>query len=111
LCIGAGFPLLGLSTTLIVIFTLVMMDPLRRWLSRRADRRELRFRIPNDALVLQRATNLLDQFDVRGSEVSVRTLGARELEIAVSVHAEADAAGRLIEALSTIPGIHGPAAR
>ncbi|HEX7071275.1 MAG TPA: MgtC/SapB family protein [Rhodothermales bacterium] len=110
LCIGAGFPLLALCTTLIVIFTLVMMDPLRQWLSRRAERRELRFRIPNDALVLQRARYLLEEFDVHEREVTVRTIGVRELEVAVALHADPDAAGRLMEALSTLPGVHGPAA-
>lgn len=64
LCIGAGFPLLGLGTTLVVILTIVLLDPLRRWLSRRAEVREVRIMIPNDALLLERAKSLLASYDV-----------------------------------------------
>lgn len=111
LCVGAGFPLLGLGTTLIVLLTLTALNPLRRWLSRRAVVREITFRLPNDAVVLQRAEFLLEEYDVDRTEYTVTSADPGELEMRASLRAESDAASRFLSALAQIPGVHGPAVR
>ena len=109
LCVGAGFPLLALTVTVLVLITLVVMDPLRRYLSRRADVRNLVFRLPNDELVLYRVEFLMQQYDVKQDDYTVVPAGDHELEISVALHAESDAASRFLEALHSLPGIHGRA--
>lgn len=111
ICIGAGFPLLGFSTTIVVLVTLTLLDPLRRWLSRRAAPRTLRFRVANDELLLQRVTFLMEQFDVRPPDYSVNKPVDDELEVEVALRAESDAAGRFLEALTAMPGVRGLPAR
>ena len=107
LCIGAGFPLLGLGTTLIVLLTIVILDPLRRWLSRRAEVREVRIMIPNDALLLQRAESLLASYDVGERDYDVKPTSSGELELRADLHAGPDALARFLEGVAAIPGAHG----
>ena len=111
LCVGAGFPILGFSTTIVVLITLILMDPLRRWLSRRAAARTLRFRLNNDELLLRRVEYLMEQFDVREQEYNVSLHAPDELEIEVSVRAESDSAARFLDALTALKGVRGLPAR
>lgn len=111
LCVGAGFPLLGLGATLIVILSLLVLDPLRLWLSRRADLQEIYIRIPNDALILKRTESLLATYDVSTSDVYVNPIEGGNLEVHARLHADNEALARLLEAVSDIPGSHGRAAR
>ena len=107
LCIGAGFPLLGLDTTLVVILTIVLLDPLRRWLSRRAEVREVRIMIPNDALLLERAKSLLASYDVGEHDYEVSQASTDELELRADIHAGPDSFARFLEGVSAIPGARG----
>ena len=107
LCIGAGFPLLGLGATLIVLIAVLLLDPLRLWLSRRAPVREVWIRIPNDALILQRTEALLATYDVKKKDYEVNLTESGELELRAEIHAESDALARLLEAVGAIPGSHG----
>ena len=54
-----------------------------------------------------RVEYLLEQFDVKRHDYTVSGEGDRELEVSVALHAESDAASRFLEALSTLPGVHG----
>lgn len=107
LCIGLGFPLIGIATTIVVLFTLLLLNPLRRWLSRRAATQEISLIVANDDLVVRRLKSLFSEYDVSEKDYATNVLDADQIEMRVVFHAQSEATGRLLEALSGVPGVQG----
>lgn len=106
LCVGVGFPLLGLGITLFVVLMLWSMTPVRRWLSRRGATESITVIAPDDMLVFKRIREVLASTEVRDDEIelSPHPDGVR---VDARVHVSGDAAKRLYETLSRIEGVHG----
>lgn len=70
LCIGIGFPLLGIGITLVVLAILVALYPVRAWLSRRGQTQVLDLLLPNDVLILEQVKNILGSHDLPEENIS-----------------------------------------
>lgn len=106
LCIGLGFPLLATGATLIVLMVLIVLDPVRAWMSRRGRRRELNLLLPNDALVLERVTSLLLDNDIRERDFQVHQLNS-SLRLAVTYRSRGGDKQNLLNELAGIEGVRG----
>lgn len=71
LCIGIGFPLLGIGLTLVVLAILIALYPVRVWLSLRGERQRLELVLPNDMLIFEQVKNVLGSHDLREENYSV----------------------------------------
>lgn len=109
LCIGVGFPLLGLATTLLVLVVLILLDPVRAWFSRRGTRHTLELIVPNDALVVQRLRNMLRHNDIGEDQVTLQPAGADRLRLHVVYHARGTSKRHLLEEIAALDGVHGAA--
>lgn len=107
LCIGAGFPLLALGAAVITTAVLVLMRPLRGWLSRRRTPQTLTFLAPDDSLRLQRVRQVLSRGDVREEDLSMHAAGEGEVRIEAAHYARGSSEGQLLAALSRIEGVRG----
>lgn len=107
LCIGAGFPILGLGVTLLVLATLVLMNPVRRWLSRRGAGQHIQFLVRSDSLTIARVREQLRNFEVEPEEVSTTRADEETLAFDVLHHTTGDATSRLLDALARIDGVYG----
>lgn len=107
LCIGIGFPLLAMGVTLVVVTVLVLMRPLRNWLSRRGAPQALAFIAPDDSLKLRRIRQILYQHGVREGDFSIRRAQEGEVRIEATHFASGGAEGRMLAALSEIEGVRG----
>lgn len=107
LCIGIGFPLLAIGVTLVVVTVLVLMRPLRDWLSRRGASQTLTFTAPDDSLKLRRIWKILSHQGVREGDLSIRRAGEGRVEIEAVHHASGGSEERLLAALSSIEGVLG----
>lgn len=103
LSIGVGFPLLATGATVIVLLVLIVLDPVRVWMSRRGESRELTLVLPNDALVLERVTNVLLDNDIPERDIRVRHLDG-SLRLGVTYRSRR---GRKQDLLNEIAGIEG----
>lgn len=108
LCIGIGFPLFAIFVTILVLLALVVMEPLRGWLSRRGSTNTIELYVKNDQLTMDRARFVLQQNDIRQKDIEVLSRTDEELLIRVNYFVTApDAASRLLGALAQIDGIRG----
>jgi putative Mg2+ transporter-C (MgtC) family protein len=107
LCAGIGFPLLALAITAAVLAALILMDPLRTWLSRRGRAHDLTLYVPNDSLTLQRVQYTLRQHDVRTREIDYQSETEEHIEVHFTYHGTDPAMHRLLEALSAVEGVRG----
>ena len=105
LCIGVGFPLLGVAITLVVLFVLVVLDPIRVRLNRRGELVRLDLTVPDDTLALSRVREALRQFDVPAHHLSV--LGKREERLDVQITYWRPAQAQLLKEISAIDGVRG----
>lgn len=111
LCIGLGFPLIAIATTLVVLATLLALNPLRHWLSRQAAHQEITLRVENDELVIRRVKALFGEYDVTDDEYVSTLLDGGQIRLRISFHAQSEATGRMLEALSGISGVRGEPVR
>ncbi len=107
LCIGLGFPLLGLGLTLVNVMTLLLLDPVNRWFTRRNPRNALVFVAPDDSLALDRITYILRHEGVREEEISMQPAGTDEVRVETIYYASGEATQRLLAALANINGVRG----
>lgn len=106
LCVGVGFPLLGIAVTVLVLLVLIALIPVRAWLSRRGEEETLTLVLPNDALALRRVKNILRQNGVpdRGIALGPEKDDTLMIELTYRSHAGQQ---RLLEELSSVEGVHG----
>ena len=108
LCIGVGFPLIGLGTTLVVLLVLVLLNPISEWLSHQGKRDVLELRLPNDSLTVSRVRHVLHQYGVRRDDVQIFNLdGEERLRMKVVYSTNAASSQRLVEALARIDSVSG----
>ena len=108
LCIGVGFPLIGLGTTLVVLLVLVLLNPISQWLSRQGEGKRLELHLPNDSLTIHQVRHVLRQYGVREGDVQTFSSdGAERLRMRVTYSTNAAASQRLVEALARIDNVSG----
>ncbi len=107
LCIGIGYPLFAFALTLVVLVTLVVMEPLRNWVTRRGAKETIELLAPNDSLVMQRLLHALYEHDIQKKDVESHVDGKDLIRLRIVYYARGDAAYRLLNALSMIEGVRG----
>jgi putative Mg2+ transporter-C (MgtC) family protein len=107
LCIGLGYPILALLITIVVLTTLLSMEPLRRLLASTGDRGRVEIIIPDDSLVLQRVRHTVDQNIAEQHKFDVARVNDTELRVTIDHHLSPGVALRLLETLASIEGVHG----
>jgi putative Mg2+ transporter-C (MgtC) family protein len=108
LCVGVGFPLLGIGITLLVLLVLVVLDPLSTWLNRHGDEETLRLVLSNDTLVLQRVRAILKSNSIPESRLTLQSRTPDHLKLSVSYRSR-EGKHRLLEELATVDGVRGDA--
>lgn len=106
LCVGAGFPILGVVITLLVLLVLVLLNPIGAWLTRRGEEETLRLVLDNDALTLQRVRGILAHNDVPDQGVALTDRGEERLALTVTYRSRGSKQ-RLLEELATVEGLRG----
>lgn len=106
LCVGIGFPLLGIGITLLVLLVLVALDPISTWLNRHGDEETLRLVLSNDTLVLQRVRAILKSNAIPEDRMTLRSRTPDHLKLSVSYRSR-EGKHRLLEELSTVGGVRG----
>lgn len=106
LCVGVGFPTLGVGITLLVLAVLVVMDPLREFLSRRGEEMRLRLVIPNDGLVLRRLWTLLQSNEIPERDIRIEPLDD-ELLVDFTYRARRGGRHHLLDELAEIERLRG----
>lgn len=107
LCVGAGFPLLGGGVTLLVLGALVLMTPLRRWISRRGPSYAITFLAPADSLTLARIHEQLRGFEIEADEIRATPIDETTIEFHALHHTSGGSHIRLLDALARIEGVRG----
>ncbi len=109
LCIGIGFPLLAIISTILVIAALFLLRPFRRRLSR-MEERKLVLELPNDSLRIEHVRSvllgsgaLLSRFDIRPRDDSA--------ELGITYTINESAAPAVLEALMRVDEVRGQAIR
>lgn len=108
LCIGVGFPLLATGTTLVVLMVLVVLDPVRAWMSRRGKSRELALILPNDSLTLERVVSVLLDNDIHEDNIRMHH-SDDTLRLRVTYRAWSGDKQALLNELAGIDGVRGAA--
>lgn len=105
LCVGVGYPLLALALTTAVVLILVVLNPVRHWLSRRGVPRTLDLIVPNDTLTVRRLELVLQQHDVRPDEIDMQPWSEEDICIRVVYNASThDSTARLLNVLARVEG-------
>lgn len=107
LCIGTGFPLLGIGITLLVLSVLVALYPVSRWLSRRGKERSLELHLPNDALALGRVKSILGNRGIPEEEITLAERTEGRLALRVLYRSRGSKQQHLLEELATVEGVEG----
>lgn len=107
LCIGAGFPLIGLAITVLVLVVLVVLDPVRAWFSRRGTAYTLSLLLPDDDLIVKRIRTMLRDNDIPARNISLQRDAEGPLRLEVTYHAHGVGKQDLLEALATVQGVRG----
>ena len=107
LCVGIGFPMLGLGVTVLVLAALVAMDPIGDWLSRHKTGRTLEIYVPGDQLTYQRVQYVLEQQGVVLRSADVAGHGEETLKVTIRLNKNSTASQRLVEALARVDGVRG----
>jgi putative Mg2+ transporter-C (MgtC) family protein len=107
LCIGIGFPLLSLGITLLVLGVLVVLSPVRAWLSQRGEHHSIELLLPNDALIVEQVKNVLGSNDLPRENFSFARKGDDRLLL--HLHYNKGQAGKqdLLEELRMMEGVRG----
>jgi putative Mg2+ transporter-C (MgtC) family protein len=106
LCVGIGFPLLGIGITLLVLLVLVALDPISTWLNRHGDEDTLRLVLSNDTLVLQRVRAILRSNAIPEDRLTLQSRTPDHLKLSVAYRSR-EGKHRLLEELSSIDGVRG----
>lgn len=106
LCVGVGFPLLGLGISVVVLGILVMLNPIRRWMGRRGQSQSLELLLPNDELVLRRVRNLLLDNDVLEEDVDV-SKAEDALTLRFVYRARRGGKQHMLDDLAAVKGVRG----
>lgn len=107
LCVGVGFPVLGLGITLLVLLVLVALQPVRSWLSRRGERSTIDLEMPNDGLIFERVKNILGSHDLPEDNLSLVEHEGDRIVLRVRHKKEGAGSQRLLEELAAVNGIRG----
>lgn len=107
LCVGIGFPILGLAITVAVLLVLIIMDPVRHWLGRHGKERELDLLAPNDRFTLERIRHALEQHGVPTRKMSIHPHTKDTVRMHVSYRSSGSSTLRLLSALEQIDGVRG----
>lgn len=107
LCIGIGFPLLGIGITLVVLAILVALYPVRAWLSRRGQTQVLELLLPNDVLILEQVKNILGSHDLREEDISVAETDKDRLLMRVIYNGGDSGKQHLLRELASMEGVQG----
>jgi putative Mg2+ transporter-C (MgtC) family protein len=108
LSIGLGFPILAMGTTLVVLLVLVVLDPVRAWMSRRGKSRELALILPNDSLTLERVISVLLDNDIPERNIRMRH-SDDTLRLGITYRAWRGDKQDLLNELAEINGVRGAA--
>ena len=107
LCIGAGFPILAVATTLIVLLVLVALGPFRTWLSQRGPKDSLYLKVRDDSLTRQRVKLVLENNDVPTDTMQEERIDQDHVQFHVFYQLGHTSALRMLEALNNIEGVRG----
>lgn len=107
LCIGTGFPLLGIGITLLVLLVLVLLSPASQWLARRGEQHTLALHLPNDALVLGRVKSILENRGVSEDEIRLVRHTEGRLSLRVFYRSRGSKQQHLLEELATVEDVQG----
>lgn len=108
LCIGIGFPILAFSITLLIVTVLVLLEPLRTWLSRKGPWHVLELTTPNDQLVVRRVELILVSHEIRTRAIQWESLDIPDrLFITIRHQVSGSALQRMLGALAQIEGVQG----
>ena len=107
LCVGAGFPLFALGTTLVIVFMLVAMDPLRARLAHGHETHSLRFLVRDDTLTRRRVELLLRDYSIGEERREVVPYDEDRVEVCIHHELYASSEMRMLEGLKRIDGVYG----
>ncbi|HVS04526.1 MAG TPA: MgtC/SapB family protein [Thermoanaerobaculia bacterium] len=107
LCAGAGFPLLALGVTLVVLLTVTALGPLRQRLSRSGSATPLEVLARNDSLVLARLRAMLADHEVPEDAVSYREAADGQVRVVFRYRQGTGGASPLLDGLGQLDGVHG----
>ena len=86
---------------------LILLDPLRKWLSRRGDEQSLTLVLPNDMLTLQRVENILRGNDIPDERVTRLETGPDRIKLRVTYRTWGSDKRFLLDTLATVEGVRG----
>lgn len=107
LCIGVGLPVFAVGVTAMVLLALVVMDPIRHWLTIRGEKDQIELVVPNDSLALQRVLCTLREHEVDERDIHSERVQEDEVRVTLRYHKSGSAANRMLEALGQIEGVRG----
>lgn len=107
LCVGAGFPILGVTITLLALLVLVALYPVSTWLSRRGKEHALELHLPNDTLVVKRVMNIFDNYDIPEENITLRQRADERLALRVSYRSGGSKQHQLLEELAAVKHVQG----
>ena len=107
LCVGVGFPVLGLGITFLVLLVLVALHPVRSWLARRGGRSTIDLEMRNDGLIFERVKNILGSHDLPRDNLSLVQHEGDRVVLRVQHTKEGAGSQRLLEELAAVEGVRG----
>lgn len=107
LCIGLGFPLLAVGSTLLVLLMMLALTPLRRALMVRGREKELTLMVANDSLRLEHVRSVLEGAGAHVSVFDIVSSTSEEVELRVQYYVSEGAAVAVLETLMRVSGVRG----
>lgn len=107
LCIGLGFPLLGIGITLLVLGVLVVLSPVRAWVNRQGQPQTLELYLPNDMLVLEQVKNILGSHDLPDENFSLAREDDEDLLLRVLYNSGEMGKQHLLRELAAMEKVNG----
>lgn len=107
LCIGAGFPLLAIGFTLVVLAALKLMSLGRSHITRSGSVIELNLVIPNDSLRIQQVRSLLTEMGAHVKEFAITAQTPSHVELHTTYHVSPNAEATLLGALTSLEDVRG----
>lgn len=107
LCIGLGFPLLAIGSTILVIVMMLVLTPLRRVMMAHGSEKELLLKVANDSLRLEHVRSVLETAGAQLSVFRVESVRPEEVELRVRYYVSEGAAVAVLETLMRVDGVRG----
>lgn len=107
LCIGIGFPILAIASTVLMLLTLISFRPLRKRLSAQSRGTALRLFVPNDSLRVQHIRHLLDATGAQVDQFETQPFSTDEVELRLNYYVSETTAAAVLETLMKIDGVRG----